>query len=199
MRKLIPTSMIAFALLFSACADDNTYDADELDTDTGILDEPMTTPSDGLYGQWDYDADTQISEDEYGRGVFSELDTDQSGYLDENEFTSGTDYFEGDAGLFGDWDADADDQITEDDFTTRYGQYSAFQRYDLDQNGFLDQNEFMTFQNERGLGATPDGLGTTPGTTTPGATDGGMDSGMDSGMDGGTDMPEGADTPDSDL
>ncbi|EKV31763.1 hypothetical protein C882_3514 [Caenispirillum salinarum AK4] len=98
------------------------------------------------YGTLDANEDRMLDRDEYAAvgGTFGDYDRDQSGTLDEEEFTAwgeetwGDEYNEEQtAGLFEEWDDDADAQLTEDEF----GDEEEFIEWDEDQSGALEEDE----------------------------------------------------------
>ncbi|WP_404383935.1 hypothetical protein [Caenispirillum salinarum] len=98
------------------------------------------------YGNLDANEDRMLDRDEYAAvgGTFTNYDRDQSGALDEEEFTAwgeetwGDDYNEEQtAGLFKEWDDDADAQLTEDEF----GDEEEFAEWDENQSGALEEDE----------------------------------------------------------
>lgn len=56
--------------------------------------------AEGVFDDWDADADGTLTEDEFNTGVFSSYDEDDDDYLDDNELSA----FEDDTGEDGVWD-----------------------------------------------------------------------------------------------
>ena len=148
MRTMIASLLpLATALLFAGC----TADEPEID-DTGVVGDVAATPATAAYGYetWDADRDRRLTATEFA-GVsrdraYSRWNTTADGGLDQNELGTG---------LYGLWDADDNNQLTESEWSTgtaRWNRsgvtYGEFGTWDANSDGWLDQSE-MTGGLER--------------------------------------------------
>lgn len=92
--------------------------------------------------------------------LYTGLDTDADGFVDEREFTAGVNDF----GVFADWDSDNDRYLDDEEFGWGMDSYGidydpmhGYDSWDLNDDDRLDQNEFYggTFDE---LDADDDGL-----------------------------------------
>ena len=67
------------------------------------------------------------------------MEVDAEGGVTMDSFKSGF----GDAGVFSEWDADADGMLSEDEFNA-----GVFGRYDADADGYWNADEFATMNND---------------------------------------------------
>ncbi|WP_119681631.1 EF-hand domain-containing protein [Indioceanicola profundi] len=106
-----------------------------------------------LYDSMDRNSDNRLTQAEYesdadtlfdGEDHFADWDADASGWLDEDEFTSGVE----EAGLFGDWDMNADGLISADEWNTAgYDSDGLFG----DDSGMLGENDSLFGEDEGAL------------------------------------------------
>ncbi len=102
-------------------SESGTYNAWDSDETAGLSEGEFAT---GMYSDWDADNDRQISEEEFNagserwygsdyEGTFANYDTDESGFVDTNEFGSSwdNDYYAG-------WDTNDDSLLDENEFNT---------------------------------------------------------------------------------
>jgi hypothetical protein len=74
----------------------------------------------------------------------ADFDANDDMFVDQNEFGTG---FDG-GGIFGDWDTDRDEMLSEDEWNVGFGddydenRFGGYTDWDADQSGMLDQNEF---------------------------------------------------------
>lgn len=120
----------------------------DTDANTELSEEEFRTglTSEGVFGQWDENADTYLDENEVGGGLFETWDANNDMALDENEFnTAAGDWFnEGQYGTFSEWDTDTDGQLTEEEFSTRFSETGLYDEWDADTNAQLTEDEFGT-------------------------------------------------------
>ena len=156
MRNLLSTSLIAFALLFSACAEEQAYDADTA-TNEGVGAEegipmgqdPSDTGMDAIgtnyYTDWDMDANAELTEDEFGTGFrtgtwWNDWDLDDDTYLSEEEYNSAfANEAWYDAGFYNTWDADGDGSLSQDEWEA-----GLFGEWDANDDTFLAEDEYDT-------------------------------------------------------
>ena len=91
----------------------------------------------------DADEDSLVTEEEYGaygEGTFGEYDADQSGFVDEEEygaFNEAEGFGDEEGELFGQMDADEDEQVGEDEW---FGEESFAER-DEDESGAVEEDD----------------------------------------------------------
>lgn len=103
-----------------------------------------------LYTTFDRNSDRRLSQSEYqtqastyfdGEDYFADWDADDSGWLEEEEFTTGIE----EAGLFGDWDIDSDGMIAADEWESAgYDSEGLFG----DDTGMLGRNDSLIGEDE---------------------------------------------------
>ena len=158
--SLLLSAFVALGL--SACADGGgDAETGEIGADTAMADQPGGMQQDTMqqggmgdpfeataatYSEWDADANTQLTEDEFWSGVWNEWDADASGDLTETEFNEGSTGFFGEDYQYGwsDWDADGDGTLTESEFNEGRSQYGEgfYDDWDTDDSGWLSEEEF---------------------------------------------------------
>lgn len=125
----------------------------------------------GAFTDWNENQDDEITEDEFGTafgeyGNFNEWDQDASGGLDETEFSGGVfenwnennddvweedewntwteTWFgdEADYGTWDDWDADANNELTQTEFEEGFGEYGNYGEWDANTDNQVGETEF---------------------------------------------------------
>lgn len=128
-----PQAILLLILFFSmaACKTDAELEFHRWDQNNdGIISKAEfegTKPYLNFYDEWDLDASSLVSEEEWQKGVnrfYSELD-------------------EGDYGTFSDWDKNNEGSLNEEDFGKRI-----FELWDADNSNSLDLEEFETWYPE---------------------------------------------------
>ena len=87
-----------------------------------------------------------ITADELGDGLYDEWDDDADGLLDEDDFIEGLDTWDLDdefGATFYEWDTDDDGFIDEDEFDVGFEESGVWSTWDTDGDGLLDSDECM--------------------------------------------------------
>lgn len=145
MKMFTSAAAIALAIGFTPLVA-SAQDATQTEAQNNEATTTVGVRTEADYGRMDANEDRMLDRDEYAAvgGSFSDWDRDQSGTIDQDEFTAwgqdtwGEDYNEEQsAGLFEDWDENEDAELTEDEF----GSEEAFTEWDEDESGALEEDE----------------------------------------------------------
>lgn len=155
--------VVAAALVLGACETD-----EPVEEDIPAAEVPAVEPVGEVgFTQWDRDADTRlaadewnawwgernvyetwgggdaIDEDEFATNVFAVWDEDDDARLTEAEWNEEAEgWFGAEAGAFDDWDLNDDTFLDENEFRTGLGERDLFGDWDLNDNEMLEENEF---------------------------------------------------------
>lgn len=146
--------------------DVETDDADVTEDDADVVEDDTDMIEDEAFDFADYDADADelIGQDEFGtfaaesgidEGLFDTYDENDDLFLDENEFNTLLSDEGLEATAMGDQATTATRLLTTDRFIgmelVSGGQASGFAAYDLDADGFLDENEYNAYLTDFGM------------------------------------------------
>lgn len=161
----------------------------------------------GIYPTWLND-DGRLGREAFNTGVFNRWDSDEDGYISEEEYVAGStpwgdDYIQNfetwdtdedgtlnaeefgagmdDTGLYDTWDVDGEGYLTEEEFGD-----GLFNTLDADEDGYLADDEIGGEGYDTWFNTDVDGGGT--------GTDIAPTGGTGTGIDGGTDVDTGIDT-----
>ncbi len=174
MRNLITTYIFLSAfILFNGCQQTGDLTFEDFDKNNNMyitLDEFQETFSEHYYSKWnpenkesveedallmatyriwDNDKNDKLSKEEYTMGFdhdygnyilddFKSIDENKDGYIGYNEYSVALQ----ETSFYLDWDIHNDNEINEEDLATR-----VFSRWDIDQSGLLEIDEFKEFQD----------------------------------------------------
>ena len=136
-------------------ADGDSYlDADEI---------AEWVDDEGILTQWDIDRDSELDEDEIAGNAFRLWDADGNGYINEDEWRTGTErWYPRDVEVvaIADWDRDGDSELDRDEFAESFDvsalgetwvvedfnattfKTAYFDLYDLNDDGRVDRSEW---------------------------------------------------------
>jgi len=171
-RIFIPLLITPFFFLFYNCEQqkDITFSGfDKNDNNYITLDEFQEAFANHYYSRWNPENKETVEEDDLLRATYRMWDTDKNQNLDEEEYTIGFDHDYGnyilddfenidenhdgyigyneysvalqETSFFLDWDIHKDNTINEEDIASR-----VFSRWDIDQSGLLEIDEFNEFK-----------------------------------------------------
>ena len=97
----------------------------------------------GVYDTWNTDAQEGLTTDEFGGGIFGEWDADQNQQLTESEWNEGTGTWFGDqdAGSWGEWDANGDSFLDANEFAEGLERENLYDTVDRDSDALIDDEE----------------------------------------------------------
>lgn len=104
----------------------------------------------GYYDALDRDTDGLLNESEYSTGLYRDFDRDRDNLISADEFETGYTRNLGmdtyDASMFDTYDADGDGMLMQSEFGGFYGDNyrDTYTSYDMDQDGFLNADEYST-------------------------------------------------------
>ena len=106
----------------------------------------LGTPALADWEGWNANADAGIDQTEFGTGfgeggVFGEWDGDDDNQLSEDEWNAG--YGERDFGMFNTFDEDDNQFLSEDEYNA-----GVFGGYDADDDGMLTQEEYGEYEDD---------------------------------------------------
>jgi Ca2+-binding EF-hand superfamily protein len=182
MHRTFASTLIVLALAVSGCGDGDDEQAggeglagttavDAFSTLDGNGDSYLDADEiaewvddEGVFTQWDEDADSEIDEDEISGNAFELWDGDANGTISESEWTSATERWYPEARrprVFRDWDNDRDSELDRDEvaehldlsplgeswtaapFAKEEFGRAYFEIYDIDDDGRLTRSEFV--------------------------------------------------------
>ncbi|SFP17160.1 hypothetical protein [Tranquillimonas alkanivorans] len=147
------TTTSALALLLAAPAglaqDDLTPDLSMYDVDEdGFLDADeygVGFDESGTFDDWDMDDDARLSITELSDATYGMMDLDNDGTLTISEWDTWVDTRVGEETVDlspAVWDPDGNDIISREEFSAAMGgNYNMFSGYDIDSDGYYDENE----------------------------------------------------------
>lgn len=117
--------------------------------DNGYIDETefeSTFSRVNYYDGWDTDDDGYLNERELNEGVYGALDEDNNNVLDENEWDAYSSIYSEtratEIGDFDSWDMDNDGYLASDEFMSKNGEIFRYSDWDQSGDDRLDKTEF---------------------------------------------------------
>lgn len=98
-----------------------------------------------LFDEWDVNKDKVFSDEELNFGIYNTWDTDDDGFINEEEYGLANTSWEDDLGNnFEAWDANKDNQLDNNEFNNGIVETKLYERWDLNRDGMKDNNELNT-------------------------------------------------------
>ena len=95
--------------------------------------------SSSSYDRWDKNSDSYLSDTEVADGLYGEWDADDDDVLSQAEFDS---FDTDDRGTFADVDSDKNTSVSRQEFDRRYKDSAVFGKWDSNRDGRLDRTEY---------------------------------------------------------
>ena len=95
------------------------------------------------YGEFDADASTKLNDDELRTGLFTSMDANEDGSLQEAEYSAGDGLFGGNLATA---DANADQAIDQDEYRQAYDKSELLGQLDTDADSEISEDEFNTWR-----------------------------------------------------
>ncbi len=97
------------------------------------------------YEEWDLDASGAIEERELSSGIFESMDADDDSFLSNDEWGETEFYFTGkDYGAFNEWDINNDGMLDEEEFEVVVDKVGLFDSWDINDDGWLEDQELSS-------------------------------------------------------
>lgn len=171
--KFFKLSLFAFLMMFTTVGFAQEYDEFDTNNDNRIDENEFNDEYRDYFSEWDSDTDGEVNENEFYETTYNRTDKDQDGYLSENEWDEGNENMYGDylsSNNFDDYDANNDNEIDNREFKSGFENEnnsffeiydensdngldsqeltdSAFDSWDMNGNGFIESEEYDTFDN----------------------------------------------------